>query len=235
MTIMEIKQLNKSFDNNVVIDNLNLTVEENEFLGIVGSSGAGKTTLLNLMMGYLKPDTGDIIIKQQKVTCPSRKMVMIFQDYNQLFPWLTVIENVMFPLVEKNKELALHYLDLVGLKGYANYYPNKLSGGMKQRVAIARSLIIEPEILLMDEPFGALDVLTRTKLQQLLKKIHQDLKTTIIFVTHDLEEAIILTDRIVVLNSKPASVKTIIDNKPRPERYSPKYYEKIKNLAALIS
>lgn len=203
MTLV-IDQVTKSYDGNTVLKGLDLKVNPHEFICILGKSGCGKSTLLNLLAGFTKPDNGRITINGEMVTNPSKSRGVVFQEH-ALFPWYTVLENISFgPIVQgMNKteatEKAMKYLELIHLDTYANHYPSQLSGGMKQRVGIARALAGEPKIMLMDEPFGALDVFTREHMRNELINIWNKLKTTIIFITHDIAEAIYLADRIIVM------------------------------------
>lgn len=204
--ILEIKDLKKEFiedsKKTLAIENISFEVDENEFVGIVGPSGCGKTTLLKCISGLLGASSGELS-KKGKIT-------MVFQDYNRsLFQWKTVKNNILFGL-ERNKmnngELLNNYLEMIDLKDFANHYPYELSGGMQQRVAIARALAYNPEIILMDEPFGSLDAQTRGYLEDTLSEIWKKFKKTIIFVTHDIEEAIYLSDRVIVLSKRPATI-----------------------------
>lgn len=222
----EIKNISKKFTSenkeNYALKDINLTIETGKFVCFVGPSGCGKTTLLRLIEGFEKPTEGTITDDDKVVEQPSKDRGFIFQDYS-LFPWLTVMDNVTFGLKiagkpkEENTKRALEYLDAVGLKDYANRYPHELSGGMKQRVAIIRSIINDSKTLLMDEPFSALDVLTKRKLQTQLVDNWMSKNRTIIFVTHDVDEAIYLADEIIVFSIRPGSIKKIIKNDlPRP-------------------
>lgn len=201
--------------NHVILDDVSINIEEGEFICLLGPSGCGKSTLLNAMAGFLKPTSGEIKIKNQIVEKPSMKYVTIFQNYG-LLPWRTVQKNVELGLETKNysKEkkanIASHYLKMVGLEHAAKKRPAQLSGGMQQRVAIARALAVEPDILFMDEPFGALDAITRMKLQTDILEIAQDTKKTVVFVTHDIEEAIFLADRIVIMSANPGRIKALL-------------------------
>jgi len=207
------------------IEQIDLEVYENEFVSIVGTSGCGKSTLLNMVGGLDEPSYGEIRIDGLPVTGPGRNRGFIFQSYS-LFDWMTVEGNIRFAL-EKSKisttekvDLVAQFVHAVGLSGFEKAYPNQLSGGMKQRVAIARALVYKPSILLMDEPFGALDAQTRGMMQELLLKIWESHKVTVIFVTHDVDEAIFLADRVVVLASRPGLVKKDISiDLPRPRSY----------------
>jgi len=221
-----IKNLSKKFSNRnsefTALENINLTVKDGEFITILGPSGCGKTTLLRIVAGLETYTSGMVTLNGEMISGPGPKRGMVFQEYS-LFPWKTVIGNVMFGLlmqkIPKNeaKEKALTYLELVGLSEFENSYPYELSGGMKQRVAIARALANEPEVILMDEPFGALDAQTRNNLQKELLRIWEEEKRTIIFVTHSVDEAVFLSDRIIILSKRPGVVKKEIEiNIPRP-------------------
>lgn len=200
----------------IVLDNVNLDIEKGEFICLLGPSGCGKSTLLNTAAGFQKPVHGQVRINNEPVTKPSIRYVTIFQNYG-LLPWRTVQKNVelgmetlKIPKAER-KEKALKYLKMVGLEGAEHKRPAQLSGGMQQRVAIARALAVEPEILFMDEPFGALDAITRMKLQEDLLEICRETNKTTLFVTHDIEEAVFLADRIVILDANPGRIKSIIN------------------------
>ncbi|MDE7477394.1 MAG: ABC transporter ATP-binding protein [Lachnospiraceae bacterium] len=194
---------------------VSLSIEKGEFICLLGPSGCGKSTLMNLLAGFEKPSKGEILIDGKKVTGPSSKYLTIFQNYG-LFPWRTVLHNVELGLEaagmkkEERAKQALKYLEMVGLDQARDKRPGQLSGGMQQRVAIARALVAEPEILFMDEPFGALDAITRMKLQDDILRICKEEGKTIIFVTHDIEEAVFLADRIVVMEANPGSVRSIV-------------------------
>lgn len=194
------------------IETIDLDIFRNEFVSIVGTSGCGKSTLLNMIGGLDDPSSGEILINGNPVSGPGRDRGFVFQTYS-LFEWMTVENNIRFAL-EKSRfskaektELVSHFVHAVGLSGFEAAYPKQLSGGMKQRVAIARALVYKPSILLMDEPFGALDAQTRGMMQELLLKIWEDHKVTVLFVTHDVDEAIFLADRVIVLASRPGRVK----------------------------
>jgi len=215
-----IKNLTRGFvrdDGSVLyaIEGVSLTIHQEEFICVLGPSGCGKTTLLRMIAGLDLASTGDILLNGEQIKGPNPKVGIVFQEYS-LFPWRSVIDNVAFGLemrgVGRNKryELAKPYLELVGLSQFAHSYPSELSGGMRQRVAVARALTIEPDILLMDEPFGALDAQTRNLLQKELLDIWQKTKKTIVFVTHSVDEAVFLADRLVVLTSRPGRVCEII-------------------------
>lgn len=226
---LELKNITKKYqsqkDTKIVLKNIELKIKENEFLTILGPSGCGKSTLLKIIAGFIQPDSGQIFKKEQEIKNPDIDRVMLFQEFEQLFPWQTVIDNVIFAIkaLLKHKKIklnkkhinaqALSYLKAVKLEAYKNYYPHQLSGGMKQRVALARTLAAEAEIMLMDEPFGSLDSQTRQELQQLLLEIWQKNKMTVIFVTHDIREAIFLSDKIVLMQNEPGEIIDIVKNK----------------------
>lgn len=227
-----LKNISKSFSNDSgmlkVLDRVNLEIAEGEFLGVLGASGSGKSTLLRLVAGFEQPDSGGIFLDGLEITGPGIDRVMIFQDFNQLFPWMTVLGNVLLPLkvnqpqllADEQKEKALGFIKMVKLDGFESYYPHQLSGGMKQKAALARALALNPEVLLMDEPFGSLDAQTRNNLQQTLLEIWEKTGVTIIFVTHDLQEALILSDRIAVLSKREHRPIEMIDNQlSRPRKF----------------
>jgi NitT/TauT family transport system ATP-binding protein len=200
-----------------VIDQVTLTIGEGELVAFLGPSGCGKTTLMRMVSGLETPSAGRILLEGEEVRGPSRQKGMVFQSYSS-FPWLTVLGNVRFGLKYRDDVpaaakdgIARHYLALVGLTGFADFYVNRISGGMRQRVAIARTLAADPDILLMDEPFGALDAQTREALQVQLLEIRRRERKTVIFVTHDVDEAVFLADRIVVFSSRPARIIEEID------------------------
>jgi NitT/TauT family transport system ATP-binding protein len=195
-----------------VIDNCSLDIREGEFVVFLGPSGCGKTTLMRMVGGLETATSGEIRLGGERVTGPDRRKGMVFQAYSS-FPWLTVYENIRFGLRYRNdvdtaekKRIATHYMELVGLKDFADFYTNRISGGMRQRVAIARTLAAGPDVLLMDEPFGALDAQTREFLQYQLLGINRSERKTVIFVTHDVEEAVFLADRIVMFSARPATI-----------------------------
>jgi NitT/TauT family transport system ATP-binding protein len=203
-----------------VLERIDLSVHEGEFVCIVGPSGCGKSTLLNIVGGFLKVTRGQVLIDGVPVVKPDRRRIFIFQE-NGVFPWLTVEENIGFGLLDKStaerQRIIAHYVEMVGLNGFERAYPRELSGGMKQRVEIARALAANPDTLYMDEPFGALDYLTRLKMREELAQIWQREKKTILFVTHDVDESVQLADRIVVMSRRPAVIKAVINvNLPRP-------------------
>lgn len=204
-----------------VLHNFSLDIAENEFVAILGPSGCGKTTLLNLFAGLESPDAGALYIDGKPISGPSPDRGVIFQQY-ALFPWQTVLENVAFGLrlkgvrKEDRRKSARHYVDLVGLNGFEDALPKQLSGGMKQRCAIARAYAARPDVLLMDEPFGALDAMTKMQLQNQLLRTWQEEKHTVVFITHDIDEAIYLGSRTVVLSNRPGR---IVRDEPNPLEY----------------
>lgn len=210
-TAVDIRHLNKYFGERQVLEDISLQIREGEFLSVIGVSGCGKSTLLRIIGGLEKETSGTVLVNGNKVEKPSRKTGFIFQDH-RLLPWLTVEENVRFGLDPKNPDndrLIDENLELVGLSDFKKSYPGELSGGMSQRVAIARALANHPDILLLDEPFGALDAMTRINMQQELRKIWEKEKITMILITHDIEEAVYLGERVVVLSSRPGRIKKI--------------------------
>jgi NitT/TauT family transport system ATP-binding protein len=199
-----------------------LDIADREFISIVGPSGCGKSTLLRVAAGLVRPDIGEVLLDGKQITGPGADRGMVFQSYT-LFPWLTVQGNVEFgPRLKhlpasQRTEVAREYIDLVGLRGFERSYPKELSGGMMQRVAIARALANDPEVLLMDEPFGALDAQTRVIMQELLVNIWQRTPKTILFVTHDIDEALFLSDRVYIMTARPGRIKQVLDVRlPRP-------------------
>lgn len=213
---LHIKDLNKYFkikNGNVqVLKNINLDVKEGEFISIVGHSGCGKSTLLKVIAGLTDYDSGEVKIGNKELHQSDASIGMVFQDH-RLLPWMTVEENIGFGLygysIKDKQELVREHIELVGLKGFEKAYPHQLSGGMAQRTAIARALIHRPKILLLDEPFGALDALTRIQLQEETLKIWEKEKTTMILVTHDIDEAIYLSNRVVIASNRPFHIRDI--------------------------
>ena len=206
----------------VALNGANLEIRNNEFICVVGPSGCGKSTLLNILAGLLEPTSGEVLVDGKPVEGTSVDRGVVFQQY-ALFPWLTVLKNVMFGLKLKGmpddqaKEIAMKYIKMVQLEEFVHSYPKELSGGMKQRVAIARAYAVQPEVLLMDEPFGALDAQTRTQLQSELIHTWQEEKKTCFFITHDVEEAIILANKVIIMSARPGRIKDIVDiNIPYP-------------------
>lgn len=213
---LEVRDLFKTYSVHgkllMVLQNINLQLHPREFVCLVGSSGCGKSTLLNIIAGLVPPSTGQVIVDGQAVLGPGADRGMVFQGYT-LYPWLTVAQNVAFGLQLRKiskieqRERVFYYLDMVGLTQFAQAYPKQLSGGMKQRVAIARALANEPEVLLMDEPFGALDAQTKEQMQQFLLNIWEQTHTTVLMITHDVEEAIFLSQRVHVMSNRPGRLK----------------------------
>lgn len=224
--ILEAKKLSQVFGTSkaqrTVLNQLDLKIHKREFICVIGPSGCGKSTFSRVVAGLDDYTSGELLVDGQPIHGPSPERGMVFQGYT-LFPWKTVKENVMFGPKMKGQSNATaeaharEWINIIGLEKYENHYPNELSGGMKQRVAIARALVNEPKILLMDEPFGALDPHTRQKMQRHLMDLWQNIDITIIFVTHDMDEAILLADRIVALKANPGEIKEIIEvDLPRP-------------------
>jgi len=209
----------------VALRGVDLDIGENEFVALVGTSGCGKSTLLSIAAGLEVADEGSISIDAEPIVAPGLDRGIVFQSYT-LLPWLTTLGNVEFALKAAGKssrearDIAYAHLALVGLEEFADAYPSELSGGMKQRVAIARALSYRPKMLLMDEPFGALDALTRHHMQELLTRIWEKHRLTVLFITHDVEEAVYLSDRVAVMTNRPGRVKLIVPiDLPRPRRY----------------
>ena len=202
---------------------VSFSVEPTEFLCVVGQSGCGKTTMLNIVAGFLKPTQGEILISGKTVTGKGLDRGIVFQDFAQLFPWRTAQRNIEFGLEmkgiakEEREEIALRFLRLVNLEKFARSYPHELSGGMQQRVAIARALAYNPAVLLMDEPFAALDALTREEMQRFLVDVWRETKKTVVYVTHNVAEAVYLADRVIVFSPHPGTVKAQVKiTLPRP-------------------
>lgn len=236
---VKIDHVEKIFDTKkgpmVALNGVDLNIKENEFICVVGPSGCGKSTLLNIIAGLLPATSGAVYVDGKKVEGTGTERGVVFQQY-ALFPWLTVIKNVMFGLKlkgmsnEEARETAMKYLKKVGLEEFADSYPKELSGGMKQRVAIARAYAVQPEVLLMDEPFGALDAQTRTQLQSELLLTWENERKTCFFITHDVEEAIILATRVVIMSARPGRIRDIVDiDIPYPRdqetKMSPRFME----------
>lgn len=216
--------VSKSFGELSVVDGVSFDVRDGEFVAIVGPSGCGKSTLLNVIAGFERPDRGTITIDGVKRIGPSRNGIMISQ-HGSVFPWLTVHENLMFGLSgtshEDQVELADRYIAMVGLAGFEAAYPHELSGGMLKRVELARALVVKPEILYMDEPFSALDALMSLRMQTELRRILDEERHTVLLITHDVEEAIYLADRILVLSPRPATIQTTFHlDSPHPRKLS---------------
>lgn len=250
--VLKVNRLGKTFDGVKgriqALHDISFQVRRREFISIIGPSGCGKSTLVRILAGLDDHSSGEILLDDKEVTGPGRDRGMVFQGYT-LFPWLTVLKNVMFGLELSNsssgisgvsaEQEARGWIEMVGLEAFADAYPHELSGGMKQRVAIARALANRPRILLMDEPFGALDAQTRAKMQSYLLQIWKNVDITILFITHDLEEAIYLSDRIVVLKANPGEIQEVIEvpvEHPRsPEQFlSQEFLATKKRLEELI-
>ncbi len=243
-----IDDLHFSYNDQLSIYNgLHASIEPGEFVSILGPSGCGKTTLLNLLSGFYKPNQGSVLLRGQKIEPEDPHFGYVFQT-STLFPWLTAIQNVEFGLkmqnnldVEERRAKAERFLELVGLKGFENYLPMRLSGGMQQRVSLARTLVLEPHLLLMDEPFAALDAITRETMNDELLSLWDRLGQTVVFITHDIDEAIYLSDRVIVLNRPPHGIYRELRNElPRPRsgpvtRTSELFWQYKKELIADIS
>ncbi len=203
-----------------VLENINAEIMPGELVCIVGPSGCGKSTLLNIVGGFLPATKGEVLVEGGPVAGPDRRRIFVFQE-NGVFPWLTVTDNIGFGLQDQpeseRQRIVAHYIAMVGLKGFEQSYPRELSGGMRQRVEIARALAANPDIIYMDEPFGALDFITRMKMRADLVRIWQSEKKTILFVTHDIEEAVQLSDRVFVMSKRPATIQENVEiDLPRP-------------------
>ena len=221
MPKVQIKAVEKIYEGRngktIALNGVNLDIYDNEFICVVGPSGCGKSTLLNIIAGLHEASAGEVLVDGVKVEGTGVDRGVVFQQY-ALFPWLTVKKNVMFGLKlkkdlteEQREEIAMKYIKIVGLEKFVDAYPKELSGGMKQRVAIARAYAVNPSLLLMDEPFGALDAQTRTQLQTELLKTWEEEKKTCFFITHDVEEAILLATKVIVMSARPGRIKEIID------------------------
>lgn len=226
---LEVRDLHKVFPSRngpvTALKNINLNIHKREFVCVIGPSGCGKSTLIRILAGLEQPSSGQVLLNGEPVTKPGPERGMVFQGYT-LFPWLNVKENIMFGLRESGydksaaEQEARQWIDLIGLARFENSYPNQLSGGMKQRVAIARALANRPKVLLMDEPFGALDAQTRAKMQAYLLEIWKNIDVTVFFITHDLDEAVYLADRILVLKANPGEIQELVEV-PVPQPRSP--------------
>jgi ABC-type nitrate/sulfonate/bicarbonate transport system ATPase subunit len=218
--ILKIEGLNKKFivdkEEVSILNNIDLSIKEGEFVTIVGHSGCGKSTLLKIIAGLVGYEEGEVVRNGKKVIEPAPDCGMVFQEH-RLLPWLKIKDNIGFGIKNlpnhEREELVSSHIDLVNLKGFENAYPGQLSGGMSQRAAIARGLVTDPSILLLDEPFGALDALTRIQMQKEILRIWKEKKTTMIMVTHDIDEAIYLGERIIVMSARPGEIKAIIEVK----------------------
>ncbi|HVT82185.1 MAG TPA: ABC transporter ATP-binding protein, partial [Phycisphaerae bacterium] len=237
--VLEVQDVGKTFDSRrgpvEALRGVDFSVRKREFVCVIGRSGCGKSTLIRILAGLESPTQGKLLVEGNEVHGPGPDRGMVFQAYT-LFPWLTVRQNVMFGLRRTGvdrwnaAEDAMSWIRMVGLNDFADHYPSQLSGGMKQRVAIARALANKPRVLLMDEPFGALDAQTRCTMQSYLQAIWQNVEVTVIFITHDLDEAIYLADRILVLDANPGRVQEIIDV-PLPRPRTPEQFVEPRFLA----
>jgi ABC-type nitrate/sulfonate/bicarbonate transport system ATPase subunit len=230
---VEFRGVVKNFGMVEVLRGIDLTVREGEFVCVLGPSGCGKSTLLNIVAGFVTPTEGDVTIDGVAVTQPDPRRIFVFQERG-VFPWLNVEQNIGFGLFrlrdgEKHDRIA-RYVQLVGLQGFEKAYPNELSGGMKQRLEVARALAVNPDVLYLDEPFGALDSITRLQMRRELLRIWQAERKTILFVTHDIEESVQLADRVVVMTQRPARIRRIIDvDIPHPRDLSSARYIQIRD------
>ncbi|HZN52867.1 MAG TPA: ABC transporter ATP-binding protein [Methylomirabilota bacterium] len=225
---IEVRGISKTFPTRrgplAVLDDISFSVGEGEFVAIIGPSGCGKSTLLGVLAGFEKADRGEVSVDGEPVREPRRTGIFIFQQPS-LFPWLNLEGNLVFGLngasPEERRRLVAHYISLVGLEGFEHAFPYQLSGGMQQRAELARALMVRPEILYMDEPFGALDALTRLRMRAELLRILSRERHTVLLVTHDVEEALHLADRVLLLSPRPAQIQTVIDvTLPRPRLLS---------------
>jgi ABC-type nitrate/sulfonate/bicarbonate transport system ATPase subunit len=216
-----------------VLDRVSLAVRPGEFVCVLGPSGCGKSTLLNVVAGFLEPTSGAVAIDGEAVRGPDPRRVFVFQERG-VFPWLTVEGNIGFgihrlPAAERAARVR-HYVELVGLQGFEKAYPQELSGGMKQRVEVARALAVDPDVLFLDEPFGALDSITRLTLRRELLRIWEAERKTVLFVTHDIEESVQLADRVVVMSQRPAVIRRIVDiDVPHPRDLSDRRYLELRD------
>jgi ABC-type nitrate/sulfonate/bicarbonate transport system ATPase subunit len=231
---VELRDVTMHFGSTRVFDSLELGVPEGEFVCILGPSGCGKSTVLNIAAGFLAPTDGEVRIDGEKVIGPDPRRIFVFQERG-VFPWLTVEGNIGFGLYrmsdgEKRERIA-HYVQMVGLGGFEHAYPRELSGGMKQRLEVARALAVNPDVLFLDEPFGALDSITRLQMRRELLRIWQAERKTILFVTHDIEESVQLADRVVVLSARPARIQRVVDiDIPHPRDLSSPRYIALRDL-----
>jgi ABC-type nitrate/sulfonate/bicarbonate transport system ATPase subunit len=241
MNILSVRGVERRFDTTLALQATNLEVAENDFITILGPSGCGKSTLLRIVAGLDQQTGGEVLLDGKRIDGPGADRGMVFQSYT-LFPWLTVLDNVCFGLAERRLpraqqlEIAHGFLAKVGLKGFDKHYPKQLSGGMQQRTAIARALANDPRMLLMDEPFGALDHQTRELMQELLLGIWEEQRKTVLFVTHDIDEAVFMGSRVIVMSARPGRIK--LDREvwlPHPRHYSVKTTPEFTELKAELT
>ena len=243
--MLEIKNISKSFvqpdgSNIEAVADISLDVKRDDFVAIVGPSGCGKTTILKLIAGLERPTGGQLVFEDKKIISASQERGIVFQHFSS-FPWLSVSENIAFGLRLKNfseqkvKTIVSHYLKITDLEKFKNTFPANISGGMQQRVAIARTLANDPKILLMDEPFGSLDMQTRSRMQEFLATLWEQNHKTVVFITHDIEEAIFLADKVILLTQRPAKIKKEYNIKfERPRLHELKFSEEFFNLKRVI-
>jgi NitT/TauT family transport system ATP-binding protein len=222
------REIGMSYGTMKVLDSINLEVSAGELVCLLGPSGCGKSTMLNIVGGFVRPTEGEVTIDGELVTGPDPRRIFVFQERG-VFPWLTVEENVGFGLAgrpaQERRERIEHYIQLVGLAGFEKAYPRELSGGMKQRLEVARALAVDPDVLYLDEPFGALDSITRLQMRRELLRIWEAERKTILFVTHDIDESVQIADRVVVLSARPGRIRRIVEvDIPHPRDLSdPRY------------
>lgn len=225
------KKFLKAVGNVQVLENIQFQLEKGDFVTVIGPSGCGKSTLLKIVAGLDNDFEGEVVIEGEPILKPSKKQGFIFQEH-RLFPWLTVEENIAADLSLKDKyvkEKVREWVEIVRLDGFEKSYPKEISGGMSQRVAIARALLRDPSVLLLDEPFGALDAFTRSHLQEVLLNIWEQKKTTMIFVTHDIDEAIYLSNRIIIMSAKPGKIHKVIENHlPYPRNKTSQSFQQLR-------
>jgi NitT/TauT family transport system ATP-binding protein len=244
MSTIEFKNVTRVFQRDgkdfLTIDGFDMTVSDQEFVAVVGPSGCGKTTCMRMVAGLEFASTGEVLVSGKRVVEPGPERAVVFQQF-ALFPWKSVYDNIDFGLraknlpKEKRDEIITHYIGLMNLKGYESAYPHQLSGGMQQRVAIARAYALDPDVLLMDEPFGALDAQTRVVMQEELVKLARKNPRTVLFITHAVEEAVYLADRVVVMTSRPGRIKEILDVKSIREAEAWDSHPRIEDVMDLAS
>lgn len=232
---VQVRNLTKKFGDLLVLDDISFQVEAGQFLCIVGPTGCGKTTFLNSLTGLYDITAGEMLIDQEPINLHKHNVAYIFQEYSTM-PWLNIEENIAYGLnikglsEEEKRERVEEVIEMVGLEKFRSYYPKQMSASMLQRVVIARAFATRPELLLMDEPYGQLDLMLKYKLEDELLKLWKRTQTTVIFITHNIEEAVYLSDRIMVLSNKPTKIKTVIKNKlPRPRKVTDKEFIQLRN------